>query len=135
MTIKIKTVEDFKRPHSYRDLGVYKLSHKLGVGIHNVSFELPKLELFEEGSQICKSSKAIPTNIVEGFGRRQYKSDFIRFLVYAHSSCDETIEHLKLLFDTDSLDKQIFEYYLDQYLSLGKKHYRFLQSVEKGHLT
>jgi len=123
------------KAQSYRDLEIYQLSHRLAVEIHKVSLNLPKFELYEEGSQIRKSSKGVPSTIVEGFGRRRYKNDFIRFLVYSHSSCDETIEHLQLLFDTESLDKDIFDHYFDEYTNLSKKIYRFIQSVEEGHLV
>jgi four helix bundle protein len=34
------------------------------------------------------------TNIVEGYGRRVYKNDFLKFLVYSHASDLETINHL-----------------------------------------
>jgi four helix bundle protein len=64
---------------------------------------LPKFEMYEEGSQIRRSSKSIRSNIVEGYGRRFYKQDFIRFLKYAHASCDETIDHLEILYQTKSL--------------------------------
>ena len=123
------------KAQSYRDLEIYQLSHRLAVEIHKVSLNLPRFELYEEGSQIRKSSKGVPSTIVEGFGRRRYKNDFIRFLVYSHSSCDETIEHLQLLFDTESLDKDIFDHYFDEYTNLSKKIYRFIQSVEEGHLV
>jgi len=54
---------------SYKELEIYQLSHKLAVEIHEMSLkELPKFEMYEEGSQIRRSSKSIPTNIVEGFG-------------------------------------------------------------------
>ena len=82
---------------SYRDLAVYNLAHELGLKIHKLSLKLPKYELYETGSQIRRSSKAISGNIVEGYARKRYKSDFIRFLVYTHASCDETIEWLKYL--------------------------------------
>jgi len=49
---------------SYKDLEIYKLSHKLAVEIHGVTLkELPKFEMYEEGSQIRRSSKSIVTNI------------------------------------------------------------------------
>ncbi len=124
-----------KKPQSYRDLEIYQISHRLAVEIHKLSLQLPKFELYEEGRQIRKSSKGIPNHIVEGFGRRRYKNDFIRFLVYAHSSCDETIEHLQLLFDTESIDRKAFEHYNDEYTNLSKKLHRFIQSVEGGHLV
>ena len=64
----------------YRDLEIYQVAHKLAVEIHKMKLELPKFEMYEEGRQIRKSSKGIVACIVEGFGRRQYKNDFIRFL-------------------------------------------------------
>ena len=62
--------------------------------------ELPKFETYEEGSQIRRSSKSIATSIVEGFGRKRYQQEFIKYLTYALASCDETKEHLELLFET-----------------------------------
>ena len=73
---------------SYRDLQVYQLAHNLSITIHAMTMNLPKFELYEEGSQIRRSSKSIAANIVEGFGRRRYKNEFIRFLVYAGMGTD-----------------------------------------------
>ncbi len=70
---------------SYKDLEVYQLSYDLAIEIHRMSLELPKYEIYEQGSQIRRSSKGIKDAIAEGYGRRRYKADFIRFLVYAHS--------------------------------------------------
>ena len=79
---------------NYRDLEIWQLSRELTVDVHKMTLhKLPKFEMFEEGSQIRRSMKSIKSNIVEGYGRRRYKQDFIRFLVFAHSSCDETIDH------------------------------------------
>jgi len=88
---------------SYRDLEIYKKAHKLAIEIHEMSLKLPKFELYEEGSQIRKSSKSIKNNIVEGFGRRRYKQEFIKFLTYSIASCDETRGHLDTLYETKSL--------------------------------
>ena len=68
---------------SYRDLEIYQLAHELAVIIHKFSMRLPKYELYETGSQLRRSSKSISANIVEGFGRRKYKADYLRFLIYA----------------------------------------------------
>ena len=76
----------------YKDLEVYQKAHALGVKIHHFSLGLPKIEQFEIGSQLRRSSKSMSANIVEGFGRKRYKAEFVRFLVFAHSSCNETIE-------------------------------------------
>jgi four helix bundle protein len=54
-----------------------------------MSLKLPKFELYETGSQIRRSMKSVKANIVEGYGRRYYKNDFIRFIIYALASTDE----------------------------------------------
>ncbi len=121
---------------SYKDLEIYQIAHKLAVEVHKMTLGLPKFEMYEEGSQIRKSSKGIPACIVEGFGRRQYKNDFIRFLVFAQASNDETKEHLDLLFETGSLkDQEQYEYFVSEYKNLGRKTHNFPRSVESGHLT
>jgi four helix bundle protein len=121
---------------SYKDLEIYQRAHKLAVEVHKVTLRLPKIEMYEEGSQIRRSSKAIPSCIVEGFGRRQYRNDFVRFLVFAQASNDETKEHLSLLFETGSLEDQgEYKNLLSEYEHLGKKIHHFLKAVESGHLT
>ena len=79
------------------------MSRGLVADVHKMSLaRLPKFEMFEEGTQIRRSMKSIRSNIVEGYGRRRYKAEFIHFLTYAQASCDETIDHLKILFETGS---------------------------------
>jgi four helix bundle protein len=78
-----------KRSQSYKDLEVFLLAKELAITIHKLTIkELPKFEMYEEGSQIRRSAKSIASNIAEGFGRRRYQNEFIRFLTYAiASSC------------------------------------------------
>jgi len=62
---------------SYRNLEVWQIARELSVLIHKMTLnELPKFEMYEEGSQIRRSSKSVRTNIVEGYGRRNYKLDY-----------------------------------------------------------
>jgi len=116
---------------SYKDLEVYKLAHALAKEIHLMSVnELPAFERFEEGSQIRRSSKSAAANIVEGFGRRKYQQDYLRFLICAHASCDETKEHLELLFETKSLEnKDKFDYFYSELEKLSKKLYSFIKHL------
>ncbi len=121
----------------YTDLEIYKLGHNLAVEVHKMTLaDLPKFEMFEEGGQVRRSSKSIVSNIVEGYGRRRYKQEFIQFLTYAMASCDETKEHLQLLWDTDSLkDRTRFVHFSEGYEKLGAKLNSFIASVIKGHLS
>lgn len=100
-----------------------------------MSVQLPKFEQYEVASQIRRSVKSIKSNIVEGYGRRRYKLEFIRFLVIAHASCDETIDHLETLYETRSLnDEKLYKYLNDTLNILGKKLNCFIRAVEEKHI-
>ena len=116
---------------NYRDLEIYKLSYALAIKVHEISLSLPKYEIYEEGSQIRRSSKSITANIVEGYGRRKYKADFIKFLIYSHSSCDETILHLNFIKDIHCKTANQINNILEKYDLLGRKINKYLQYVEK----
>jgi len=120
---------------SYRNLEIWRLSRDLTVQVHAMTMEkLPKFEMFEEGSQIRRSMKSVKSNIVEGYGRRRYKHDFIKFLTYAHASCDETIDHLETLSETGSLkDGVLYEGLHERLNVLGAMLNRFIRRVEVEH--
>ncbi len=119
---------------SYKKLQIWELSRTLVIDIHKMSLTLPNFEKFEVSSQIRRSMKSVKSNIVEGYGRRRYKQDFIRFIVYSLSSNDETIDHIETLYETGSLtDEKLFNDLHKRLTTLGIKINNFLQSVEKNH--
>lgn len=122
---------------SYRKLEIWQLARELTIEVHRMTMEkLPSFEMYEEGAQIRRSMKSVKSNIVEGYGRRRYKQDFIRFLTYAHASCDETVDHVETLFETGSLsDESLYRHLHEQLDVLGGKLNRFIQGVEAGHNT
>jgi four helix bundle protein len=122
---------------SYRDLEIWKLAREVAAAVHRMTLrELPKFEMYEEASQIRRSVKSIRSNIVEGYGRRRYKQEFIRFLVFAHASCDETIDHLEGLFETGSLKNETVYRDLQAQLDLlGRKLNVFIEGVEREHIS
>jgi len=117
---------------NYRDLDIYKLSYALAIQVHGLSLKLPNFELYEEGSQTRRSSKSITANIVEGYGRKKYKAEFIKFLIYAHASCDETILHLNFLKDTTKALETETTSLIEGYDELGRKINKFIEYVEKN---
>jgi len=93
---------------SYKKLDIWVRAREASIAIHKMTLsELPKFEMYEEGSQIRRSSKSTRSNIVEGYGRRRYGMEYIRFLTFSIASNDETIDHLETLFETDSLKNKI----------------------------
>lgn len=69
------------------------------------------------------------SNIVEGYGRKRYKKDFIKFLIYSHSSNDETINHLRKIQQLYPDLKQVAIELKDEYDSLGGKLNKFIEYV------
>ena len=57
---------------SYRDYEIWQMAYELAVRVHKMTLaKLPKFEMFEEASQIRRSSKSISSNIVEGFWQEE----------------------------------------------------------------
>ena len=70
--------------------------------------------------------------IVEGYGRRKYKQDWIKFSIYSLSSNDETLDHLENLWDTKFLIAEAKYQQLHQKIErLGRMINGFLQAEEK----
>jgi four helix bundle protein len=119
---------------SYNDLEIYQEAFELAKRIHIASLTLPPFELYEQGSQIRRSSKSIKDQIAEGYGRRRYKLDFLKFLVYSQASCDETISQLDMIINLYP-ELNVFVSLLPEYIVLGKKINRFIQFVETNWKT
>ncbi len=119
-------------PKTFRDLDIYQESFKLFIEVHRFTLDLPKYELYELGSQLRRSADSINSNIVEGYGRKRYTNDFIRFLIYAHASNHETIGHLEKLKVLYPNHKFEISKFLEAYFDLGGKIYRFIEFIQKN---
>jgi len=121
----------------YHQLEVYRLARELVQDIHLMTLTcLPDYEKYETGSQIRRSVKSIKSNIVEGYGRRSYKKDFLHFLIMAYSSAEETIDHLDTLLQTGSIKNDERYLHLHQKADLlARKLNCFIKAVQKNHRT
>ncbi|MFW5755724.1 MAG: four helix bundle protein [Tangfeifania sp.] len=117
--------------NSYRDLDIYKMSYSLAIKVHQMTLTLPKYEMYEQGSQVRRSTKSIKYNIVEGYGRKRYKQEFIRFLVFAHASCDEAVSQLTMIDEIHYESRGLTEL-ISEYEILGRKVYKFIDYVERS---
>ncbi len=116
--------------NSYKELEIYSTSLNLFYKVHRLSLQLPKYELYELGSQIRRSADSVNTNIVEGYGRRRYKADFLKFLIYSHSSNDETLNHLEKIIQLYPGIMEDHLYLKKEYDNLGGKINSFIKYVE-----
>lgn len=104
------------KDEGHRKLQIYQEAHRLAI----------------EGSQIRRSAKSVASNIVEGYALRKYKNEFVHYLFRAYGSCEETVEHLKLLYETKSLtDKELYDRLLTEYDILCGKILRYIQATDQ----
>lgn len=119
---------------SYKNLEIWNEAREVSILIHEMTFRLPKFEQFEGAQQIRRSSKSVRSNIVEGYGRRRYKADYIRFLIFAQASNDETIDHLETLYETKSFtDKEVYNNLHSRLQILGRKINSFIKAVDNDY--
>ena len=107
------------------------MAFELALKVHRATLLLPKFELFEQGGQARRSSKGIKDTIAEGYGRRRYKQEYIRYLTYAQASCDELSSQLDMLVVLYP-DIEEFSQLLESNEILGRKINNYIQYVEKN---
>lgn len=121
---------------SYRTLKVWQLAREVSIEVHEMTMKLPRFELYETGSQIRRSSKSTRAATVEGYGRRMYKQDWIRYLIIAISSNDETLDHLETLWERKSLTDEVTYQNLNLKIQeLGRTLNKFIAAVERQHIS
>jgi four helix bundle protein len=119
---------------SYKKLDVWHLARELSLEIHLMTGKLPKFEMYEEGQQMKRSSKSVRSNIVEGYGRRFYKGDYLKFLIYSLASNDETLDHLEMLAETKSLTNEaLYEQLSNKIQLLSRRLRTFIRGVNDNH--
>lgn len=119
----------------YKKLRIWEQARELVIEIHRMTLSnLPKFEMYEEGSQIRRSMKSVKSNIVEGYGRRRHKAEYVRFLDFSYASALETIDHLETLHETESLrETELFTSLHERLTQLSKSIYLFTRGVETHH--
>jgi four helix bundle protein len=122
-------------PFGYKKLRIWQDARDLTIAIHQMTLkELPKFEMYEEGSQIRSSMKSVKFNIVEGFGRRRHKAEYLRFLDFSYASALETIDHIETLHETESLiNVELFATLSERLTHLSSSIYQFTKGVELHH--
>ncbi len=119
---------------SYKDLVIFQMAYKLAILVHQFTRKLPDFEKYEIGSQVRRSSISVKDTIVEGYGRRKYKAEYIKYLTYAHASCDEATSQLETIYELYPGFQEISEL-IKEYYDLGRKINSYITYVEKNWMT
>jgi len=81
------------------------------------------------------TSEYVKASIAEGYGRKIYKAEYLKFLIYALGSTDETKDHLETLYNTKSLqDHTLYNRLHEKTETLGKKIRNYYLWVEENYI-
>ena len=111
-------------------LEVYNKSYRKALEIHRITMGIPKIEQYGGiADQLRRSSKSIPANIVEGYGKSPfYKNDFKKMLIYALGSCDETQLWIEMSKDLGYLNENEYLIHKQDYQHIGRMLTNFIKS-------
>ncbi len=104
---------------SVTDLKVYNESFRLSAEIFAISKKFPKEESYSLTDQIRRSSRSVPINIREGYAKKKYVQVFIRQLVDALGSSEETRGWLEFAKNCNYINGSEFENLDESYSKLG----------------
>lgn len=104
---------------SFKDLKVYKESYDLAIIVNKLCRKLPIYEKNDLSSQLRRCSKSVPSNIAEGWAKRQFEKEFKVHLTRALGSCNEMEVHLNMARDLDFIEAQICNNLIKRYIGLG----------------
>ena len=90
----------------YKELVIWQKSMDIAVNVHELTKGFPDDEKFGMTSQIRRSCYSIPSNIAEGFGRKNRK-EFTRFLRIAIGSAFELQTQIELSKRIGYIDQEI----------------------------
>jgi four helix bundle protein len=103
----------------YKDLKVWQLALELGIETVKLARKVNESGYYSIGNHIIKTSISVPSNIAEGFGRRNDK-EFTRFIRYAIGSLHELETQLIIYFKTGIVPEQDIQDMLERITLLGK---------------
>lgn len=112
---------------NYRNLIAWQKAHDLALKVYKITNDFPPRENFGLTSQIRRAVLSVPTNIVEGYGRRT-KNELSRFIDIARGSLAETEYLLAFSNETGYIKKPDD---LEHILSLIKEVEKLLWGFQK----
>jgi four helix bundle protein len=113
------------------DLKIYNIAIELERDIFQLVNKISNRWMIDQVKQIERSSASISTNICEGYCKRFYKKDFIRYLFISLGSSDETQHHLRVLYFKKIIDKETYDIYANKYKNLSVRILNLINYLRK----
>jgi len=105
---------------TFEDLKVWQLAHQLSIEVSALVKTFPRHEKYDLAGQMRRSSRSIPADIAEGYGRYHF-NDKLTFYERARASLGELRNHFK-----DAL--------MNRYISMAQYDYFYKKMQEIGFL-
>lgn len=99
---------------TFRDLWIWKESHKLMLEVHEYAKGLPREERFRKRDQIERSSSSVPDNISEGYTAFYY-NEKIKGVLIARREAGETQNHIEALVGKHYLPRSKADEWINRY--------------------
>lgn len=109
---------EFGRSSSHKDLRVYQTAFELALQVHTIAKQFPADERFLLSSQILRSSRSIPANIVEAWRKRRYEQAFVSKLSDTETELCETMFWLDFALALNYVEPELHRSLTAQYESL-----------------
>ena len=119
---------------SFKELNVWQKSYDLCLKAYRITSKFPKDERFGLTSQIRRSAVSIPSNIVEGYGRKT-TIDYIRMLCIAYGSICELETQVLLAGDLGFIEKKDTGTAKADITEVERMLKALIKSLESKHLT
>jgi len=113
---------------SFKDLIVWQKAYKLVLQIYEVTKDFPKPEIYGLTQQTRRAAVSIPSNIAEGYGRKN-KAEYRQFLFIAYGSLLELETQYLLAVDLKYMRKN--ETIEDLLKQVGSILYRMIHPLPK----
>jgi len=115
----------------YRDLKVYQLTYKLAMEIFEITKNFPVEERYSLSDQIKRSSRSVPSNIVEAWYKRRYPKMFISKLLDAAGEAGETEVWLHFSLDCGYLNQNKHDYFIESYDEVQRMLHGMINKPER----
>lgn len=99
---------DMSKIKSYKDLNVWKESHKLTIQIYTITKNFPKDEIFGVISQMRRASSSVGANIAEGHSRYT-KKEINRYYTISLGSLFELENFVLLSRDLEYIEIEVYK--------------------------
>lgn len=116
----------------FRNLKVWQKGMEAAESVHAVTKGFPRDELYGMTSQLRRAANSVPMNISEGYKRRRYKKDYVKFLVMAHGSGAEVETALELCVRFKYLTAEQGQELIGKYDEIGRMLSSLIGKIDGG---